>query len=265
MITQRELLTSLRALGLERSVPVLAHISSDALGPLNGGVEAILSALLSSFDTLLTPVFTRRTELIPEVGPAENGMVYGSGRVSNAHIEFYRVDMPADRALGAVAESIRRLPQAKRSVHPILSFAGVNGDVFISSQSLAEPLAPLQTLLDAGGWVLSLGVDHTVNISLHLAERQVGRKQFLRWALTPFGVIECPGMPGCSRGFNAIAPRLRRVTRQVQTGEAVLQAVSLIDLIGIARGWLEADPLALLCDQPDCAMCQAVRAQALRV
>jgi aminoglycoside 3-N-acetyltransferase len=265
MITQRELLTSLRTLGLERDIPILAHVSLDALGPLNGGVEAILNAFLSSFDTLLMPVFTRRTELIPEVGPADNGLLYGSGRISNANAEFFRSDMPSDRAMGAAAESLRRLPQAQRSVHPILSFAGVKAEKYITSQSLAEPLAPLQALLEAGGWVLLLGVDQTVNISLHLAESQVGRKQFLRWALTPFGVIECPGMPGCSQGFNAIASRLRRVTRQVQTGEAILQAVSLVDLIGIARGWLETDPLALLCDQPDCAMCQAVRAQALRV
>lgn len=265
MITYRELVTAFRALGVERSVPVMVHASQSAVGPVNGGVDTLLGALLASFDAVMMPVFTNRTMLIPEVGPADNGILYGSGRVSNTTAEFYRPDLPADRSMGELAESLRRLPQARRSPHPIESFAGVNADRFLNTQTLADPLAPAQRLFEAGGWVMLLGVDHTRNISLHLAERDAGRKGFLRWALTPYGVIECPNMPGCSQGFNAIAPRVRRITRQAQTGETITQAVPLADLIRIAQTWLETDPLALLCDQPDCAACQVVRTQAVRV
>jgi aminoglycoside 3-N-acetyltransferase len=265
MITYRELATSFRALGLERTTPVIAYASLPAFGPVNGGVDTLLGALLSSFDVLAMPVFTHSTMLIPEVGPVENGMLYGSGRVSNSAAEFFRPDMPADRFVGPLAESLRRLPQARRSSHPILSFAGINADTILASQSLAEPLEPVHMLVEGGGWVLLLGTDHIANISLHYAEQLAGRKQFIRWALTPYGVVECPNMPGCSNGFNAIAPRVRRVTRQVQTGETIIQAIPLTDLISIARAWIEADPLALLCEQPDCVMCQAVRSQVVRV
>lgn len=265
MITYRELVTSFRALGLDQKTPVIAHASLPAFGPVNGGVDTLLGALLSSFDVLVMPVFTQRATLIPEVGPAENGMLYGSGRVSNAVAEFFRPDMPADRAMDALAESLRRLPQARRSSHPIMSFTGINADSILASQSLSGPLEPVHRLVEGGGWVLLLGTDHIANTSLHVAEQLAGRKQFIRWALTPFGVVECPYMPGCSQGFNAIAPRVRRVTRQVQTGETVVQAIPLTDLINIARSWIEADPLALLCEQPDCVMCQAVRLEAVRV
>ena len=265
MITYRELVTAFRALGLDRSTPVIAHASLPAFGPVNGGVDTLLGAMLSSFDVLVMPVFTQRTTLIPEVGPPENGILYASGRVSNAAAEFFRPDMPADRAAGALAESLRRLPQARRSSHPILSFTGINADTILASQSLAGPLEPVHMLVEGGGWVLLLGTDHIANTSLHFAEQLAGRKQFIRWALTPYGVVKCPNMPGCSQGFNAIAPRVRRVTRLVQTGETIVQAVPLTDLISIARSWIEADPLALLCEQPDCVTCQAARSQVVRV
>ena len=63
-------------------------------------------------------------------------------------------------------------------------------------QTLAEPLAPIGALAQRGGWVLLLGVNQTVNTSLHYAERLAGRPQFTRWALTYEGVRECPQFPG---------------------------------------------------------------------
>jgi aminoglycoside 3-N-acetyltransferase len=265
MITYRDLVTSFRALGLERNTPLIVHASLSAFDPVNGGVDTVLGALMAVFEPLLMPVFTTRTLIIPEAGPPDNGITYGSGRLSNAAAEFFRPDLPADRAMGVLAESLRRLPQAQRSAHPALSFVGVNCAVLLDSQTLAEPLEPLSLLLKAGGWVVLMGVDHTANVSLHLAEKQAGRKQFVRWALTPAGVVECPNMPGCSQGFNTIEPRLRRVSRLVQAGETVIQAVPLADLVNSARSWLEVDPLALLCDRPDCGPCQAIRAQVIRV
>jgi aminoglycoside 3-N-acetyltransferase len=265
MITYRELVSSFRSLGLERTTPVIAHASLSGFGEVNGGTDTLLGALCASFDALMMPAFTFSAQLIPEVGPADNGLAYGSGREANANAQFFRSDMPVDPQVGRLAESLRRLPQARRSIHPLLSFTGVNVDPFLGAQSLAVPLEPIRLLTEAGGWVLLASVDHTQNTSIHYAEKLAGRKQFVRWALTPAGVVECPNMPGCSQGFNAIATRLQRVARLAQSGETIIQAVPLIDLIGIARAWLEADPLALLCEQADCASCQAVRTQVVRV
>lgn len=265
MIAYRDLVTSFRALGLERNTPLIVHASLSALGPVNGGVDTVLGALMAVFETLLAPVFTTRSLLVPEVGPPDNGITYGSGGLSNRTAEFFRPDLPADRQMGVLAESLRRQPQAQRSTHPVLSFTGVNSTTLLAAQTVVEPLEPLRLLWEAGGWVVMMGVDHTANVSLHLAEQQSGRRQFVRWALTPAGVVECPKMPGCSQGFNTVEPRLRRVSRLVQAGETVIQAIPLVELINIARSWLEADPLAMLCDRPDCGPCQAVRAQFVRV
>jgi len=256
----REILNGLRGLGIERRSPVLVHASLSALGEVSGGAETVVGALLAAFDTVVMPAFTFRTMVTPEVGPPGNGISYGSGRYSNRAAEIYRPSMRVDRLVGAVPEALRNHARARRSIHPILSFVGVNAEALLAEQTLAEPLAPIRKLAGAGGWVLLLGVDHTTNTSIHYGERLAGRKQFVRWALTASGVVECPAFPGCSQGFEAIAPLLEPAVITRQVGECLAQAVALADLLPSVRAHIEEDPQALLCHAPDCERCNAVRA-----
>jgi aminoglycoside 3-N-acetyltransferase len=259
MLTFRSLISALRQLNLPDAAPVIAHASLSAFGEVQGGAETLLGALLTGFHAWMMPAFTYKTMLVPETGPAHNAMRYGSGKDANRMAEFYHPDLPVDKLIGAVPEALRLHPKTRRSTHPILSFAGVNVDAALNAQSLSEPLAPLGVLADHAGWVLLLGVDHTVNTSIHFAERLAGRRQFTRWALTPQGVAECPGFPGCSSGFSALEPRLQPFTRVVQAGSAHICAVPLDALIRAVRTALAEDPLALLCEQADCERCQELR------
>jgi aminoglycoside 3-N-acetyltransferase len=167
--------------------------------------------------------------------------------------------MPADTLMGAVAEALRTHPRALRSNHPILSFSGINAKKILDSQSIKDPLLPIQALMGGEGWMLLMGVDHTVNTSIHYAEQLAGRKQFIRWALTPKGVIPCQRFPGCSEGFDAIASHLDEIVRKVELGEAIIQAIPLGRLVGSVCELLKEDPSALLCNREDCERCNAVR------
>ena len=259
-VSFREQIHGLRQLDLWRGRPVICHVSLSAFGDVRGGAGAVLGALLGTFDSLVMPAFTYKTMVIPESGPEENACVYGSGKDANLMAEFYRPDMPADRMMGVVAEAFRQRPGVLRGNHPILSFVGYQADAAVRAQSLADPLAPVGVLAGQGGWVLLLGVDHTVNTSLHYAEKLAGRKQFVRWALTTGGVVECPGFSGCSDGFNQAAPWLEGITRRVKIGSAQVQALPLNEMIGIVKEKLSADAGAMLCDRLDCERCNAVRA-----
>jgi aminoglycoside 3-N-acetyltransferase len=259
MLTFRELSAAFRKLELDRSVPVISHASLSAFGQVQGGAETLSGALLSSFNTVVMPVFTYKTMVTPQVGPPVNGMHYGSGKDANLLAEFFRPEMKADRMMGCVPDTLRRHPKAQRSSHPILSFAGVNAGEMLESQTMQEPLYPIKKLVEAQGWVLLLGVDHTVNTSIHYAEKLAGRKQFVRWALTPRGVVECPGWPGCSLGFQAIEPQVRSATRSVEAGKGRIQAVPLASVMEAVTRMIAQDPLALLCAREDCERCQAVR------
>jgi len=262
VLTFRDFITGFRRLDIDASRPVIAHASLKAFGEVHGGAGTVLGALISSFSTVLMPAFTYKTMLTPEVGPPDNAISYGSGKDANRMAEIFDPGMPVDNAMGVLAESLRKHASALRSTHPILSFSGINAGQILASQSLIEPLLPIQRLVEAEGWVLLLGVGHSANSSIHYGERLAGRKQFIRWALTSQGVVACPGFPGCSDGFGAIASHLDDAVRKVNLGRGVIQAVPLVDLVDTVCAMLKEDPTALLCDREDCQRCNAVRASA---
>ena len=259
MISYRDFLTALRSLEIERTQPVIVHTSLSAFGEVLGGAQTVLGALLSLYDTVVMPTFTYATMITPEAGPADNAIEYGKGRDANRMAAIFRPDMPVDRLMGVTADALQRHPHATRSLHPILSFAGVNASVALESQTYSEPLAPIGVMANSQGWALLLGVNHTVNTSIHYGERLAGRKQFVRWALTQHGARECPRFPGCSEGFQAIAPHLEGVVRAVMIGLARVQAIPLRELVKTVRDTILADPLALLCDKEYCERCNTVR------
>lgn len=239
---------------------MIAHASLSAFGHVSGGAITVVGALISISDAVIMPAFTYQTMVIPEVGPLGNAIEYGSGVYTNRMAQFFRPDMPVDRLIGSVSEALRLYPHAERSSHPILSFTGLNAGRYLAAQSTGEPLGPIRRLHEEGGWVILLGVGHTVNTSIHYAELLAGREQFLRWALTPKGAVACPGFPGCSDGFDALEPDLELLTRRVQAGKAQVRAILLADLVRVVGERIAADPFALLCARQDCQRCNAVRA-----
>ena len=259
----RDLLLGLRDLHLG-DAPVIVHSSLKSLGQVEGGAQTVVNALAAAFPTVLVPTFTYKTMVTPLTGPGNNALVYGSGESHNRMAEFFTPGMPADPLMGIIPETFRKHARAKRSSHPIQSFAGINAGKFMEAQTLAEPLGPLGVLEKQDGWAVLLGVDHTVNTSIHYAEKLAGRRQFVRWALTPKGVRECPSFPGCSAGFQAIAPEVEKFTRRVKIGEAMVQAVPLKMLFKAVIARIKKDPLALLCQQEDCERCGEIRKQAIR-
>jgi aminoglycoside 3-N-acetyltransferase len=220
----------------------------------------VVGALLSTWNSVIMPTFTYKAMVTPEEGPPDNGLLYGCAVDHNRMAEFFTPDMPADRLMGAVPEALRQHPLSERSMHPILSFTGVRAGPVLAAQSLEEPLAPVRCLVEQEGWVVLLGVDHTVNTSIHYGERLAGRKNFTRWALTEQGILECPGFPGCSDGFQEIEPHVQAISRRTAIGGTFILAMPLSPLIETVRRLVADNPLALLCEKDYCERCRAVRA-----
>jgi aminoglycoside 3-N-acetyltransferase len=240
--------------------PVIAHASLKPFGYIHNGADTVVQALLDSVQSLIMPTFTYKTMITPEVGPADNGIQYGTERDLNKMAQPFTRTMQADSMMGALPEIVRIHPDAKRSSHPILSFAGIHADEYLNTQTMEEPLAPIGALTESDGWVVLINVGHDVNTSIHYAEKLAGRKQFLRWALLPDRVVECPGFPGDSGGFPAINEHIQPHTLRVNMdGGAFIQAVPLIRLLVVVGELIRKDPLALLCDRSDCERCNAVR------
>lgn len=260
MLTFRDLTSGLRKLEVEPTKPVIIHASLSSFGEIRGGADTLLGAILANFSSIMMPTFTYKTMLTPESGPADNGINYGTAYTQNRMAEFFLPSLPSDRSMGILAEKIRTYPKSTRSTHPILSFAGINMEETIASQSVQDPLAPIQSLYNQDGAVLLLGVDHTVNTSIHLAESKSERKTFTRWALTPTAIVECVNFPGCSDGFNQAQDLLEEITQTIQIGDAKVNCLPVKPMVDKLVNHIVDFPLALLCDREECPRCDAIRA-----
>jgi aminoglycoside 3-N-acetyltransferase len=285
MLNGKDLRAAFQSLRL-KDVPVIAHASLSSFGQVDGGAPAVVDALLDCVGGMMVPTHTYVTMLTPLDGPVLNGINYENGvaQARNLQALFYNPDLPADGLMGQIAEAVRVYPEAKRSGHPILSFAGINVDEALKVQSLADPLAPIGMLAEQHGWVLLLGVDQTRNTSIHYAEKLARRPTFLRWALirdlSPVErhvrplppveeqgaherVIACPGFPGDSAGFEAIATSLGPHSRRVPIGNTLVQAIPLAALIHVVGEMIKQNPIALLCTDKDCERCNDTRKRVL--
>jgi aminoglycoside 3-N-acetyltransferase len=259
MLTYRDIATALYDLQLPADVPILVHSRHANLAEVRGGSATVLSALNSAAKRLVFPAFTPATQVVPLDGPLNNGIRYGEGDPQNGEAVAYHSSLSAESGAGLLAEDFRLLPGVRRSSHPLLSFCGLDVETALQSQTLADPLAPLAHLLQAKGWVIHFGTDFTESVFFHYIERLAGRRHFIRWARVADRIVACANMPGCSRGFPAAERWLETTFRTVSLDGSQIRAYPMNLAAHLLKTRLEQDPLALLCDEPGCAECAAIR------
>jgi aminoglycoside 3-N-acetyltransferase len=174
--TRDSLAADLAELGLRPGDTVLVHASLSALGWVNGGVVAVLGALMD-----------RLTERGTLAMPAHSSELSDPSGWSHppAPTEWWpliRQTMPAydprrtpTYAIGRIAEAFRTWPDVVRSQHPAVSFAawGQHRQAITAGHELDFGMgegSPLARLYELNAKVLLLGVGYGVNSSFHLAE-----------------------------------------------------------------------------------------------
>ncbi len=116
-VTYRDFVGAFRSLGLGNKSRVIVHASVSAFGEVSGGPEAMLGAILSTFQTVIVPTFTTRCMLIAPDGPEDNAITPQEAQLDSSQAEFYDPDLPADRAIGRVAEGLRT-PASGQALRP---------------------------------------------------------------------------------------------------------------------------------------------------
>jgi aminoglycoside 3-N-acetyltransferase len=265
----------LRRLGLGRDSAVIVHSSLKSFGHVDGGAEAVCQALLEVCGTVLMPGGSwDLTGIKPPPGlvrpmnafePCANWAEFDE---QLAQAKVFADDLPIDRWLGAIPEAMRLTQPHQRSTHPIFSYlaAGAQADQLLAAQQLSWPLGPISQLAELDGTVLQLGVDHTSNTTIHLAEQQLGRARFYRYAKADTGTwLELPNIPGDSHRFDLIEPVLRPHTRELTIGQSRVRTIPVRAVLAETRALIEADPQALLCTTTPTCRCAAAHAQRLQV
>lgn len=274
MWTQQQLAQDLVDIGLPSGSVVLVHAAISAIGPIDGGPETLIAALqetLGPAGTLLVPTFA-----LAGKDRAASGDSMPSSAASRESLEREALP-PLEQAplfapsywTNEFAEAMRRHPSAVHSEHPAFSFAalGAEAEALVASAPFHYPLGsdgPLARLHQRNGWILLIGLGHTQNISLHLAEI---------WANVPYVHRTLPvvtatgaevamlGSPECSAGFPKIEPVLRqsRILRRGYIGNAESQLMRQQQTVSMAIAMLQGSPSALLCEDENCRACNLAR------
>lgn len=262
IVTEPEIADGLRRLGLGADSHVLVHSSLSSFGRVDGGAEAVCRALTETCGTVMMISGTWDLTGIP----APPGLVRPHNAYYNAEtweafdeavskaIPF-TPDLPVDRWLGRISETLRLTSPTERSTHPLFSFhaTGTHARRLIEAQRLDWPLGPIEALAELGGHVLLLGVGHTSNTTIHLAEQHLGRSRFYRYAKAgPGAWMELANVSGESHHFDEIDPHLTPFTTETRIGNCQARLISVADILTTTTSLIESDPAALLCNDKTC-------------
>lgn len=272
-VVQGDIVDGLGRLGLNEGSAVIVHSSLSSFGRVDGGAEAVCEALLEVCGTVLMPAGTwDHTGIDAPPGlrrPLNAFEPCASWELFDeqlARATAYSPELPIDRELGRIPETLRLTQPHHRSMHPTFSYlaAGVEAERLIAAQRLAWPLGPINELAELDGIVLLLGVSHTANTAIHLAEQELGRGRFHRYAKADAGTwLELPNIPGDSHRFDDIEPVLRPDTRETFIGASRARAIPVRKVLAATRDLIKADPRALLCEADPTCRCAAAYEQRL--
>ncbi len=248
MITRTGIAGGFRDLGLPKATAVLLHSSLRSFGQVDGGSDAVIDGILDALGddgTLLAPTLTGHEKLSPENPP---------------HIDLRTTPCWT----GLICETLRKRPEAVRSIHPTHSCAALGAD--------AEPLmrnhhhsptpcgvtSPYFRVALANGYIAMAGcaldtctafhtVEELANVGYHLQDRVAHGTCIDKNGDTIDTPCFLHSYAGPERNFPVIEPLLleKGLMRIGKIGESTVRLIHAMGLIETALERLRFDPLYL--------------------
>jgi len=162
MITQQDLLLGFKKMGLKKGDVLLVHSSFKSFAGVEGGPQAVISALLTVLGTegtLIVPTFT--FTFCQQFNDTGNGF-------------FDLENTPSE--MGIITELVRKMPGSKRTVNPIYSVS-IHGKLanklaLINDKSAYGKNSIFGKLHDLKGKIMIIGLDfnHSMTFFHHVEE-----------------------------------------------------------------------------------------------
>jgi aminoglycoside 3-N-acetyltransferase len=246
-----QVVVQLHALGVKPGGVLLVHTSFRAVRPIEGGPLGLIRALrgaLGEEGTLVMPTMTDGESVFDPASTPTCDM-------------------------GITAETFWRQPDVQRSTHPGGSFAAVGplASRICAPQPLSPPHGPDSPpgrVHELGGQVLLLGVTHSENTTLHVAEAIAQ----VPYSVSHPCVVEINGSARtvmiaetdhCCQRFTLTDGWLRErgLQREGKVGSADARLCASRDIVAVALEHLATDALLFLCPGNEgCEECDAARA-----
>ncbi len=245
MLTKKDIVRGLKALGVKPDTTLMVHSSYRSLGRVQGGPETVIDALLAALGpsgTLVMPAF-------------------------NFTGAVFHMDIPSK--MGVITELFRCRKGVVRSLHPTHTVCahGKNACRLVKDHVKAPTPCgkgtPFGRLCELGGSVLLIGVDQDRNTTLHTAE-DFSDMPYLGTGKRPY--IDLKGRKrtvlqkraaGPHRDFIGIDRLLREtgVMKVGRIGSAVCRLMDARRMVDLVVGALAFDPALVLCRNPSCMAC----------
>ena len=242
-ITANNIKEGLNLLGLDVGSIVLVHSSLSRFGFVEGGADAVIDALVATVGmsgTVMVPTLTGNETLSSENPPT-----------------FDPEDTPS--WTGVITETFRKRSDSIRSLHPTHSIAAIGADAKALTKDHFNSITPCDKLSPYGklaqqtnAYILLLGVDHSVNTTLHHIEEMVGVDYHMQE-----GLVRCTMILGsekvqryymlhkygADRQFNIIDPLLteRGIQMITRIGNAEIRLVKAQQMVKLVAKCLLAD------------------------
>jgi aminoglycoside 3-N-acetyltransferase len=254
---------------------VLLQSAPRTIGHVIGGPDAIVQALVEALGpqrTVMVPTFT--TALTDPSGWTRPAAPQERWDEIRRELPLYDPRRSSPRKMGRIADLLWRLPDAKRSAHPVESIAALGplAGELTYAHPIDDPMGPRgpwARLVSLDARVLLLGVGLERCSLLHHCERMADVPyQALAGYAVPVDIdgerrwIEVEESGGnCSDGFPKLVPALeaKGAFGRVSIGQAETLVLSARTLFEVATAALARDAAALLCDDESCPLCPAAR------
>jgi aminoglycoside 3-N-acetyltransferase len=255
-LTRDDISQGLRELGLTAGDSLIVHSSMRHLGPVEGGAETVIDAILEM------------------IGPRGNLMLPTFNYVNPVPSPHFDPNETPGRT-GILPEVGRKRPEAVRSLHPTHSVAVIGpGAGRLTEGHLSQRVfgvgSPVDILAREGGKVLLLGIGQTSNSTIHVAEEHAGLPKGPWPVGLPVVKIRRPDGTflshqldtscSCSAAFEAAEYALRAhgEIRDARIG-GVCRLMLGRDIIRRVVGMIREKPDILLCTWKRCPPCTAAR------
>ena len=254
-LTKDDLKQGLRELGVEDGMILMVHSSLSALGQVEGGADTVIDALVET------------------VGPMGTVMMPAMGGAPVFDVE----STPSN--VGTITDRFWRRPETIRSIHPTHSAAGVGPLAaellagHIDQPTAIGPDSPWgRVAKHERGYLLFIGCDQDRNTLLHTAEdlmdgaylHTILRDYYDENRARQTKVLE--RFPGPHRDFIQLDPVFQQAgaMRVGRVGNAICRLMKASEILRLTVEALQADPAAVLCDNPHCEDCVKQRADLKR-
>jgi aminoglycoside 3-N-acetyltransferase len=248
MVTKKNILTQLSALGVKNGHILLVHSALSKFGHVAGGADTVIDALLEAVGpdgTILVPTLTGSEALSPSNPPIFNVKTTPCWT-------------------GIIPETFRKRPEAVRSLHPTHSVAAIGNrarEITRNHENCSTPCgrgSPYDKLVKMGGFVLLLGVTLESCTLLHSAEEFANLPYHMQPDSVDAQVTDEQGKTkivrlgihryGSPRDFEKLEPLLLEndAMKITTIGQSPVRLIDAARLLEIVMACLSKDPEFLL-------------------